>query len=259
MATTRTLGGAFDEQAVALLALPADSGSRLPPHAPCLLQFLLELRVAAGVDVAWVAVGPFVEFGGLPGALCASHVAALIADGGRGRDEHVVALVAGAADALRSLLVDQLATRLGLEGEKLLLLLLGFGGVGGSIGFGGLGQLFGGRLLLGVAGALFAALVLAVGADLVGAVGGSAVVAGAVDAHADGLLDSLDADGLGGGGDPFVRLEGQTIFGEECAGSLVLESTAVQFLGDDGLWIGLSLVISGSGSGSSSSGGTNLN
>lgn len=226
--------GAFDEQAVALFALPTDPGPRLPPHAPRLLQLLLELCIAAGLDIARVAMRPLVDFGGLAGALCAAHMAAMLADGGRGGDEYVVALVAGAADALTGVLVDQLAARLGLEREHLLL--LGLDGLHGGIG---LLLLLGRCLLLGVAGAFLAALVLAIGADLVNAVRGSAVVAGAVDAHADGLLDALDADGLGGGGDPFVRLEGEAVFGEESAGSLLLKSAAVQFLGNDGLGVGL--------------------
>jgi hypothetical protein len=46
--------------------------------------------------------------------------------------------------------------------------------------------------------------VVALDAHLGGAVAGAAVVAAAVDAHANGLLDALDADGLGRGGDPFV-------------------------------------------------------
>lgn len=240
MAATGTLSGALDEVTMTLFALPADSGPRLPPHASGLFQLQLllllelQLRLAAGADVAGIPLRPLVEFGGFAGALCAAHMAALLANGGGCGDEHVVALVAGATDALARVLVDQLAARLGFQGEELLLLRLDLGG--GGIG---LGLLFGRRLLLGVAGALLAALVLAVGADLVGAVCGAAVVAGAVHAHADGLLNPLHADGLLRGGDPFVRLQGQAVLGEEGAGSLLLESAAVQLLVDDGLGIGL--------------------
>lgn len=58
----------------------------------------------------------------------------------------------------------------------------------------------------GIAWALLAALVLTLETDLVGAILGAAVMAGAVYAHADGSFDTLRVDGGRGHRDPFVRL-----------------------------------------------------
>jgi hypothetical protein len=51
-----------------------------------------------------------------------------------------------------------------------------------------------------------------------------------VDSHADGLLDALDADGLGGGRDPLVGLESQVVLGEEGASALLLKCAAIDLL-----------------------------
>jgi hypothetical protein len=229
VATARALRRAFHEQTVALFALPAYPGARLSPDASGLLQCTLELLLTVLIDVAGVAVGPFAELGGVSRALDAANVAALVAGGGGRGDEQGVALVAGAADTLLRGLVGQLSARLGRDGQQLLLL----GGDGAFLLL--LLALVTGGPLLGVAGAFLAALVLALGADFVGAVRVSAVVAGAVDAHADGLLDTLHVDGFGGRGDPLVRLQGQAVLCKQRAGSLLLEGAAVELLGD---WVG---------------------
>ena len=155
-------------------------------------------------------------------------MAAGLADGSGGRDEQSLALVAIAAYTLLCRLVGQLLAIPGREGQHPLLL-------GQSLRSSLLGLdlcLLGGALLLGVAGALLAALVLAFGADLVGAVRGSAAVASAVDAHADGLLNTLDVDGKGRGGNPFVGLEGEAVFGKQSTGTLLLHGGTLH--GDGG-------------------------
>lgn len=226
VAATRTLRRVLDEQAVAFLALPPHPRAGLPPDTSSLVQSALQLDLTVSVRVARVPVGPFAELGGVPGALDAAHMATLLADSGGRRDEQEVALVADASDALLGGLVGQLAAGLGGDGQELLLL-----GSHGAVPF-PLLALFARSLLLGVAGTLFAALVLTLGADLVGAKGGRAVVTGAVDAHANRFLDALHVDGFGRRGDPLVRLQGKAVFGEQSAGTLLLKSTAVEFLGD---------------------------
>ena len=114
--------------------------------------------------------------------------------------------MAGAPDPLLDRMVDSLFASFGGNRQELLLLRL--------VGPFRLFTLLDGRLLLGIAGALLAALVLTLGADFVGAISRVAVVAGAMHTHADGLLNSLDTDGLGRGGDPLVGLECEAIFGE---------------------------------------------
>lgn len=63
---------------------------------------------------------------------------------------------------------------------------------------------FGRRPLLWIARALLAPLVLAPGADLVRTIGHSTVMAGPVDTHTNGLLNTLNIGGLGGRRNPFV-------------------------------------------------------
>lgn len=209
---------------MALLALPAHPRSRFSPYAPGLLQLTLGLSFAARFDVAGIAIGPLVELGRLSRTLGAPDMATLLADGGGRRDEQGLALVAGAADALLSGLIDELSARLRGESEypSLLGLLRGFL----------LFALLGGTLLLRIARALLAALVLAFGAYLVSTIGGAAAMAGAVHTHANGLLDALHADGLGGRRDPLVGLQGQAILCKQGTSALLLEGTAVELPGD---------------------------
>ena len=101
------------------------------------------------------------------------------------------------------------------------------------IAFLGLALLAGG-LLLGVTWALLATLMLTLDADLFGSKRGTAVVTLTVNAHANGLLNALDADGLGRGSQPLVGLEGQAIFGEEKTSTLLLKSTAIDLVDSDG-------------------------
>ena len=114
--------------------------------------------------------------------------------------------MAGAPDPLLDRMVDSFFASFGSNGQKLLLLRL--------VRPFRLFTLLDGGLLLGIAGALLTALVLALGADFVGAISRVAVVAGAMHTHADGLLNSLDTNGLGRGGDPLMGLEREAIFGK---------------------------------------------
>lgn len=116
----------------------------------------------------------------------------------------------GTTNALLSWSVDAFIARLGRQSEEFLLFLdsssrhapLSF-----FLFLLSLSQLFlGGGAALGVARAFFAALVLALDTDLVGAVLGAAVVAGAVYAHANGSLHTLCVDGSCGHGNPFMGL-----------------------------------------------------
>jgi hypothetical protein len=246
--TIRTLCRTVDEVGAALLAHPPYFLPWLPPHALGLLQLLFELAVAGGVHVTRVAVRPFSKLRGLSWTLGASDMTTLLADGCCGRDKDIFTLVAGAADALLRGLVHQFLTRLGCQGEHPLLL-----GFLGDLGY--LLAFFHNRLLLGIAGALLATLVVALGAHLVPAIRGSAVVTGTVHTHADRLLHTLHADRVGIGRDPFVRLEGKAIFGKESAGPLLLKGAAVQFLDDYNRWRRLSDSNCRSWFGSSSSSG----
>lgn len=216
---------------MALLALPAHDPPWLPPDAPKLLERLLHVAVvvvvvvavAVGCNVAGVADGPLVALGGLARTFCAACMGAGGADGGRGRDEDGVALVAGAAHSLGGGVVGEVVAVAGGDGEELLLP----GGVDGVLDVDLVLGLVGGRLLLGVAGTVLAALVLALHAHLVVAIEGAAEVAAAVDAHADGLLDTGGQRRRGSGGEPLVRLERQSVFGEQGAGALLLHGSAV--------------------------------
>jgi hypothetical protein len=226
MTATRTLRRAFDKQAVALFTLPLDPHAWLPPYTPGLVQHTLELCLAIGIDITGIAVGPLAELGGVSRALDAPDMAALSAGSGGWRDKQGIALVAGATDTLLDGLIGQLSTRPCRDGQQLLLL----GSTGAFLVL--VLALVGDGPLLGIAGALLATLVLALGTDLVGAIRGSAVVTGTMDAHADRLFNTLDADGVGGRGDPLVGLEGQSVLCKQGTGSLLLESTAVEFLSD---------------------------
>lgn len=229
-----TLWRAIQEGPVAVFALPADAGSRFSPYASGPLPLHLHFHLAVVLGISRVAVGPFVELGRLSWAFCAPDVAATLAYGGRGRDEQSLALVAGTTHTLLGRLVGQLLAVLGGDGEDTLLL-------GQCVGLLCLG-LFGRALLLGVAGALLAALVLALGTDLVGAVGGSAAVAGAVDTHADRLLDALDVHRQDRGSNPFVGLEGEAILCKQRAGTLLLHGRTLQGSDDGGGDIGVCVV-----------------
>lgn len=260
MPTPRTLRLTLDEVRLALFTLPSDAGSRLPPYTANELQilFVIHFIVAVGLDVAWIPVGPFGQLGGFPGTLGTAHVTALFTGSRGSRDKQSIALVARAADSLLDGLIDPLFSGFGGYGQKLLLLL-------GSLETLPLTilalALLGSGLLLGVAGALLATLVLALSADLFSSEGGSTVVALAVDAHADRPLNTLDTDGLGRSGKPFVRLEGQSVLGEEKAGTLLLQGAAVDLVGsndgrrgsgggrDSGLWGWSSFLGGGRGSG----------
>lgn len=208
------------EETVALFALPANPGSWFPPCAPKCLELPVDLCFAVCFGVAGVSGGPFGEFCRLAGALCASGVVAVLADDSLGRNEDGGALVAGAPDALLGRLVNKFVSSAGADGEHALSLWL----VGGVL----FGLLLLGRLLLGKAGALLAAPVLALDTGPVGAIEGAAAVAGAVDTHANGLLDTLQRRHGAWGGDPFMRLEGEAILCKESAGTLLLHSVAVQ-------------------------------
>ena len=215
----------MNKMAVALLAFPSNSLAWLSPRPPELFQLLLHLRVAISLHVARVARRPFLQFGGLARTFRAPDVPAVLADGGCCWDEQRLALVAGAPNALLGGLVDQLVASACRDGQDAPLL-----GLLHSLFLLFLGQV----ALLRVAGALLAALVLALRADLLWPVQGAAVVAAAMHTHADRLLDTLDGGHRGWRGDPFVRLESEAVLCEESAGTLLLHCAAVQLLGDGG-------------------------
>ena len=222
MTTSRTQWGPLDEQAMALLALPANPCSRLPPYAS---DLIFHIGLAVGYDISRIAIGKFARFGGLSGALGAARMATLRACRSGRRDEQGLALVAGAAHTLPNRLVDAVLSVLVSHGQDFLLSLARLLSLW-------LFTLLTGLFLEWEAGALLAALVLAFDAGSLGAKGGTAMVAGAVDSHANGLLNALDVDGLGGSRDPFVGLEGKVVLGEQRAGTLMLQSDAGDLLGD---------------------------
>lgn len=76
-----------------------------------------------------------------------------------------------------------------------------------------------------VAGTFLAAGVLAVDADLVGAEGGFAAVAGAADSHADGLRDAGELEI--GRRFPLAGFQSKAVFGEEGAGLFLLDGAVV--------------------------------
>jgi hypothetical protein len=152
---------------------------------------------------------------------------ALLADIGRSRNKIGLALVAAAADTLLHMAVDPLVAGLIDDRQVVLRLLRNLGNLLLLL----LLSLLSGRAELGIARTLLAALVLALGADLGGAVAGAAMVAGAMHAHANGLLHALHANRLGRGRDPFMRLQSESILGKQGAGTLLLESSAIERLG----------------------------
>lgn len=225
MATARTTGYSFNEVAVALFAFPAHPRSRLSPDATGFDGGTLDIGLALSFGVAGVAMRPLAQLGRVPGTLCAADVLALLADGGGSGDEVGLALMAATADTLLGMAIDPLVA--GLVGHgQVALLLASFGGLLLLLG------LFSRRLPLREARTLLAALVVALDADLCGAVAGAAMVAGAVDAHTNGLLDALDADGLGRGRDPFVRFQGETVLGEQGTSTFLLKGSAIDLLGN---------------------------
>lgn len=168
---------------------------------------------------------PLAQLGWLPRTPGTAHVATLLTDGSSSRSKDSLTLVTAASDTLLDGLVDSLFAVLAGDGQDVLLFLLDRVDIF-------LFLLLGGGLLLGEPRALGAALVLTLGTDLVGAKASIAVVAVAVHTHADGPLNSLDADGLRRGRDPLMRLQGESVLGEEGASSFLLESGAIEFLGD---------------------------
>jgi hypothetical protein len=136
------------------------------------------------------------------------------------RDEQRRALVAIPAHSLHGFLAHQrlaAGLRVGLGEEERLAqaeVAVGLNGTGDGDVLGGLAfALLAGGLLRGVARAGLAADMVALDADLVGAKGGGADVTGAVDAHADGLLDAQgfllgadDGEGIDGDLEAFGQL-----------------------------------------------------
>lgn len=227
VATPWTLWYSFDEMTMALFTLPPYPQSRLSPYPSCRGWFTFDFSLAVGLNITRVTIGPLGQFGRLSWAFGATDVTTLVTYGGCWRNEESLALVAGASDTLPNGLIDSFVARSGCDSQELFLLL-------GRLVRLLLLALLGRRPLLGVSWTPLAALMLALDANLVGAVCGSAMVAGAMDAHADGPLDTLHADGMGRCGDPFVRLKRQSILCEQGAGALLLQFAAVELLGDGG-------------------------
>jgi hypothetical protein len=184
MTASWTLRRMILKEAVTLLALPSHPRPRFTPRPPKFIQLLLHLSFAVRVGVARIPRRPFRELRRLTWTLRTPDMLALLAYGRRPRDEGSFALVASASDALpRWLIHEFFATSspdgkhslpLGLVCAVLLRLLLLW------------------CFLLWVARTLRAALVLTLEAHLLGSIQCSAVVAAAVDTHADGLLHALD-------------------------------------------------------------------
>ena len=204
-----------------LLAFPAHYASWFPPDASKLVKLFLhfDVIVAFSCSVSWIAGRPLVAFGRLSWAFCASGVIARFAGGSCGRHEQGVTLVAGASDSLCHRLVYEVVALPGGDSQDLFLL-----GLLKSLFVLGL---LAGRLLLWVSRALLAALVLALHAHFLVSIKGTAAVAASVHAHTDGLLDAGDQGSRSECSNPLMRLESQSILGEECAGTLLLHSTAV--------------------------------
>lgn len=127
--------------------------------------------------------------------------------------------MAGAPDSLCRWLVGKLITIPGGEGQDLLLL-----GLLNSLFV----LLLARCLLLGVSRALLAAVVLALHADFVMSVEGTALVTASVDTHTDGLLNAWYQGSRSACLEQLIRLESQAILGEECAGTLLLHGIAVE-------------------------------
>lgn len=172
------------KETIALLALPSHPCPRLPPCPSERLELLVHLSLTVRLGISRIACRPFGELCGFTGTAGAAQMLAVLADGGCSGDKERGALVAGASDALSGRLVDEFVAGAGADGQHALAL----GRLIGVL----VGLLLLGRLLLGVARALFAAAVLALHTGAVGAVEGAAAVAAAVDTHANGLLDALD-------------------------------------------------------------------
>lgn len=223
------------EETVALFTLPANPGSGFSPCAPKRLELPVDLCFAVCLGVAGVSGGPFGELCGLAGARCASGMVAVLTDDCLGGNKDGGALVAGAPDALLGRLVDEFVSSAGADAEHALSLWL----VGGVL----FGLLLLGRLLLGKARALLAAPVLALDTGPVGAIEGAAAVAGAVDTHANGLLDTLQRRHGARCGNPLMRLEGEAILCKESAGTLLLHGVAVQGLCGGGGAVGWLVVL----------------
>ena len=128
--------------------------------------------------------------------------------------------MAAAPDSLRRRLVCKLVAGPGGDSQDLLLL--------GLLNSLVLLAPLSGRLFLGVSGALLAALVLALHAHLHVTIEGTAAMAASVHAHTDGLLNARHQWGRSRCSNPFMRLESQSIFGEECAGTLLLHDVPVK-------------------------------
>lgn len=212
-----------------LLTLPAYYAAWLPPDTSKLVELIVLfcLVFTLSLSISRIAGGPFVAFGWLSWALGTSDVAARVAGSSCGRNEEGIALVAGASDSLRRRLVCPLVARPGGDGQDFLLL--------GLLNSLFLDALLSGRLLLGVSGALLAALVLALQAHFVVSIESTTAVAAAVDAHTDGLLDTRHQRSGSRGSNPLMGLEGQSVFGEQRTGTLLLHGIAVEDWGvDDG-------------------------
>ena len=125
MTTPGTLGGAIEEDIVALFALPPHACAWLSPGPAGLVELLVRLRVTRRLDIARIALGPFGEFCGVAGALCAADVLAVLTDGGGMRDEERVAFVADAPNALLGGLEGELVALLCGDGEDLVAFGLG--------------------------------------------------------------------------------------------------------------------------------------
>jgi hypothetical protein len=182
------------------------------------LLLILDIVLAVGSDVTRVARGPLVALGRLSRALGASKVIAWLACSCCGGNKKSLALVAGTPDTLCCWLVCEFVTISGGEGQDLLLL----GLLSGLFLL-----LLSSRLLLGVSGALFAALVFTLHTDLVVAVERTAFVAASVDAHANGLLYAWYQWSRSTCPEQVIWLECQTVSGEEGPGTLELHGIAV--------------------------------
>jgi hypothetical protein len=130
----------------------------------------------------------------------------LLADCSRRRRKNGLALVAGASDPLFGWLIREFIASSGRDGQNSLLLRLLISHL--------LLLFLHDLLLLRKTGTLLASFMLTLQANFFRPVDCSTVVTVAMNAHADRLLDALHGGHWSRRSNPFVRVEGETVFCE---------------------------------------------
>lgn len=254
MATGATRLLAVDEILLARMTDPLDPPDRLAQHP--LLQLAGRCGLHHGGNVPGVAIWVFLLVCGIARTVGAADVGAVWTD--LLAAKLGLASMAGAVDALAGGLVDQVLgarprgdAQLAFQLPRPAVLAVPdaccgraqrqawCGGARGSaLPWPTVTSAAALRLLGGVSRTRLASRMAAlrVRADFAAGEGRRALVAVAVDAHPDGLLDALN--GLAGGEAPFVRFQRETVFGEEGAGFFLLDSGALLGTYEGGLLAG---------------------